>query len=362
MGGGALRRAAAVALPLAALALLALVPTFDVGTHGFFSGPLSSPGALQVLATCLVFGGIALTYDLLFGFTGLLSFGHALYAALGVYVTAIALTKWQWPLWQALLLTAVVGLVVPLVLGTVSLRVGGIAFAMVTLAFAQAGVVLVHKNPRQWTGGEEGLGLDFEAVPEAFVGVLNTKNLYWLALAYLVVVFAVVNWAVSSSPGRVWQAIRENEQRVQVLGLRPFPYKLMAFVLSSFLATAGGVVYLLLIGGATPEVTSANFTLALLVMVVIGGAGTPWGAVLGGVLYTYLDNRLVALADSSRVQELPEVLRVPLSEPLFILGVLFILIVFFLPGGIAGLTVRGPREAIRSLRARVRQPQAEGTA
>jgi branched-chain amino acid transport system permease protein len=136
----------------------------------------------------------------------------------------------------------------------------------------------------------------------------------------------------------------------------------MAFVLSSFLATAGGVVYLLLIGGATPEVTSANFTLALLVMVVIGGAGTPWGAVLGGVLYTYLDNRLVALADSSRVQELPEVLRVPLSEPLFILGVLFILIVFFLPGGIAGLTVRGPREAIRSLRARVRQPQAEGTA
>jgi branched-chain amino acid transport system permease protein len=136
----------------------------------------------------------------------------------------------------------------------------------------------------------------------------------------------------------------------------------MAFVASSFLATIGGVVYLVLIGGATPEVTTANFTLALLVMVVIGGAGTRWGAVLGGILYTYLDNRLVALADSSRVQDLPKVLRIPLSEPLFVLGVLFILIVFFLPGGIAGLAVRGPREAIRSLRARVRQPQAEAPA
>lgn len=352
-----MRRALGVAVPLAALALLAVVPLLSLGTHGFFSGPLDSPGTLQVLALCLLFGGVALTYDVLFGFTGLLSFGHALYFAIGVYVCAIALTKWQWPLWQALALTAVVGLVVPVVLGAISLRVGGIAFAMVTLAFAQAGAVLVQKNPRGWTGGEEGLGLDFEAVPAAFVGVLNTKNLYWLALGYLAVVFAIVTWAVASSPGRIWQAIRENELRVQVLGVRPFPFKLLSFVLASFLATAGGVVYLLLIGGATPEVTSPAFTLSLLVMVVIGGTGTRWGAILGGILYTYLDNRLVALADSSRVQELPTVLRTPLSEPLFVLGVLFILIVFFLPGGIAGLTVRGPRAAIRSLRGRVAQPE-----
>ncbi len=361
MGGGALSRALRIGVPIALLALAAALPSSSAGTHGLFSGPLNSPGTLQVLALCLVFGGVALSYDLLFGYTGLLSFGHALYFAVGVYVAAIALTQWEWPLWQALALTGVVGLILPLLLGTVSLRVGGIAFAMVTLAFAQAGAVLVQKNPRNWTGGEEGLGLAFDALPSVFVGVLNTKYLYWLALGYLVVAVLVAYWTTESSPGRVWQAIRENELRVQVLGLRPFPYKLMVFVLASLLATAGGVVYLLLIGGATPEVTTPSFTLALLVMVVIGGAGTRWGAVLGGILYTYLDNRLVAVAGSSEVQGLPTVLRVPLSEPLFVLGVLFILIVFFLPGGIAGLTVRGPRETLVALRRRVGQPETEAT-
>ena len=123
-------------------------------------------------------------------------------------------------------------------LGAVSLRVGGIAFAMVTLAFAQAGSMLAFKNPHHWTGGEEGLGADYTKLPEAFVGIFNTKNLYWLALGYLAVVFSIVRWAVDSSPGHVWQAIRENELRVEVLGLRPYAYKLLSFVLSSSLATA----------------------------------------------------------------------------------------------------------------------------
>jgi branched-chain amino acid transport system permease protein len=223
------------------------------------------------------------------------------------------------------------------VLGSVSLRVGGIAFAMVTLAFAQAGEVLVHKNPKQWTNGEEGLGLNFDPLPDFFVGVLNTKNLYWLALAYAAVVFVAVRFAVASSPGHVIQAIRENERRVEVIGLRPFGYKLIAFVLASFLATVGGVVYLLLNGGATPAVTTANFTLTLLVMVVIGGTGTRYGALLGGFLYTLADQRLGSLAGSSHVEKLPAVLEKPLSEPLFVLGTIFILLVFFVPGGLASL-------------------------
>jgi branched-chain amino acid transport system permease protein len=333
--------------------VLALVPQLDVDIPVVFNGPLSSPGTLQLLALCLVFAGVALTYDLLFGFTGLLSFGHALYFAVGVYVAAIALTRWEWELWQAVALTAGVGLALPLVIGTISLRVGGIAFAMVTLAFAQAATVLVQKNPDNLTGGDEGLGLAYEKLPAGFVGVLNTKNLYWLALAYLIFVFLVVRWAVSSSPGRVWQAIRENEQRVEVIGLRPFAFKLTAFVLSSFLATLGGLVYLLLIGGATPQVTSASFTLSLLVMVVIGGTGTRWGAILGALLYTFLDNRLLSLAGSERVQDLPSVLRTPLSEPLFVLGALFIVIVFFMPGGLAGIGGRGRRRGLRLLEQRV---------
>jgi branched-chain amino acid transport system permease protein len=338
-----LKRLGGVLVAVAVFGALALVPELSWDTHGVFSSELNSPGTLQILGLMLVFGGVALTYDLLFGFTGLLSFGHALYFAVGVYVTAIATTKWEWSLPQALAFTALVAIVLPLILGSVSLRVGGIAFAMVTLAFAEAGSILVDKNPRGWTGGEEGVPVAFEALPEAFVGVLNTKNLYWLALGYLVVVFVVVNWAVDSSPGRVWQAIRENEGRVEVLGLQPFRFKLMAFVLSAFLATAGGVVYVLLIGGATPQVTTPSFTLALLLMVVIGGTGTRWGAVLGGVVYTFLDNRLLDWADSQFIQDLPKALRIPLSEPLFVLGTLFVLLVYFLPGGIAGLTRFGRR-------------------
>jgi branched-chain amino acid transport system permease protein len=331
-------------LPAALLVVLALVPKLTVDIPYVFQDSIDTPGTLQLLALCLVFGGLAMTYDLLFGYTGLLSFGHALYFAVGVYVVAIAITKWHWGFYVALAFTALVALVLPLVLGAVSLRVGGIAFAMVTLAFAQAGSILVFKNPYHWTGGEEGLGADYTKLPSAFVGIFNTKNLYWLALAYVAVVFAVIQWAVHSSPGHIWQAIRENELRVQVLGLRPYAYKLMVFVLASFLATAGGVVYLLLLGGATPEVTGANFTLTLLVMVVIGGTGTRWGALLGGVLYTWANQRLGDASSSHAVSSLPSVLRTPLQQPLFVLGVLFILVVFFVPGGLARIgRVRRPR-------------------
>jgi branched-chain amino acid transport system permease protein len=331
-------------VPVLLLVGFAIVPKLSVDLPILFGGPLDSPGTLGLLALCLVFAGVALTYDLLFGFTGLLSFGHALYFAIGVYVTAIALTKWEWGLVQTLLVVVGVGILVPLVLGLISLRVSGIAFAMVTLAFAQAGTVLVQKNPNGLTGGEEGLGLNFEPIPDAFVGVLNTKNLYWLALGYAAVVFLIARWAINSSPGHVWQAIRENERRVEVIGLQPLWFKLLVFVLASFLATVGGVIWLIVLGtGASPQVTTASFTLTFLVMVVIGGAGTRYGALLGGFLYTLADQRLGALAGSSTIDDLPSVLSTPLSEPLFILGTLFILLVFFVPGGLASLGHRRRR-------------------
>ena len=150
-----------------------------------FQGTLNTPGTLQLLALMLVFAGLAFTYDLLFGFTGLLSFGHALYFAVGVYVAAIAMTQ------LALGLLAVdrssrrsSGSCCRSSLGAVSLRVGGIAFAMVTLAFAQAGSVLVVQEPDELTGGEDGFGVDYTKLPAEFVGIFNTKNLYWLALGY----------------------------------------------------------------------------------------------------------------------------------------------------------------------------------
>jgi len=346
--------------PLVVFGALALVPELGFSIPKVFDQPISSPGTLALLGACLLFGGLALTYDIQFGYTGLLSFGHALYIALGVYLSNIAITDWHWSFWPSILFTMAVAVVLATILGYVSLRVGGIAFAMVTLAFAQAGAVLALKDPHHWTHGEEGLGADYTRQPKALVGIVNTKNLYWLTLAFLAAVFFVVRWTVNSSPGRIWQAIRENERRVEILGLRPHAYKLQSFVLSSTLAAAGGIVYMLLYNGSTLAVTQPNFTLTLLLMVVIGGAGSRWGAVLGGILYTYLNNRLVAVGSSSTVEGLPHALRIPLEQPLFLLGVVFILLVVFMPGGVAGLAVRGRVSGLRRIEAAIR-PEAEGT-
>jgi len=340
--------------PLVVFGVLAVVPKLDFSIPKLFDQPISSPGTLAVLSACLIFGGLALTYDIQFGFTGLLSFGHALYIAVGVYLSNIAITEWHWTFWEGIAFTMGVAFLLSVVLGYVSLRVSGIAFAMVTLAFAQAGAVLALKDPHHWTHGEEGLGADYTKLPHEFVGIVNTKNLYWLTLAFLAVVFFAVRWAVESSPGRIWLAIRENEQRVEVLGLRPQWYKLQAFVLSSVLAAAGGIVYMLLYNGSTLSVTAPNFTLTLLLMVVIGGAGSRWGAVLGGILYTYLNDRLIAIGSSSTVEGLPHVVRTPVEQPLFLLGVVFILIVVFLPGGVVGLVHRGRPSGLRRIEAAVK--------
>ena len=328
---------------------LAILPMLAITIPGVFPGPTYTPGTLQLLAFSMLIAALALSYHLIFGVAGLLSFGHALYFVIGVYGLGIALRHFGLELLPAIVLTFAVGLIIAAAVGSLSLRVTGISFAMVTLAFAQAGEILVQKDPHGWTGGNDSLGYDYHHVPAIFVGVFNTKNLYWLALAYAVVVFSIIAWTVRSSPGHVLQAIRENERRVEVLGLRTRRYKLLAFVLGSFLATAGGVIYMLAFNGASPGITTPDFTLMLLVMVVLGGTGTLWGPILGGALYWYADQRLVVLGGSHAVQSLPSVLRTPLSQPLFVLGVLFILVVVFLPGGIVGLGAQG-RAGRRGLR------------
>lgn len=317
--------------------LLVAVPWLDLPTAGLLPDRLNAPGSLQLLGLCLVFGALAMTYDLLFGFTGLLSFGHALFFAAGAYTFAIAATVFHLSGPAALALTLGVALLLPLVIGAISLRTTGIAFAMVTLAFAQAGAVIVGQDPGHATGGELGLGLAYDHLPQFLVGVANTRYLYWICLALVVVVAGIIWWISGSVTGRVWQAIRDNERRVQVLGLRPYVFKLVAFVAASFLAALCGIAWLLLVGGANPGITTAEFTLSLLVMVVLGGAGTRWGALAGGVLYTFLDQRLAALAGSPAIESLPTALRVPLSQPLFVLGIVFMLVILFRPGGIASL-------------------------
>jgi branched-chain amino acid transport system permease protein len=306
-------------VPLGIVALLAMLP------YGSF---LNSPGTLSLLALCLIFAGLASGYDLLFGRTGLLSFGHALYFAVGVYLTAI-LVAHGFSLLVAALLATVAGTVVAAALGSIALRVEGIAFSMVTLAFAQVGAILVARNPFGLTGGEEGLAIS-NGLPAFLTGIHNTVNLYWLALGFLIVVMLVL-WQIERSPtGRVLAGVRDDARRVGVLGLNPYRFKLTAFTVSGGLAALGGVVYLLVAGGASPEVAGADFTLELLVMVVLGGPATRYGPAIGGALFVLLDYQLTRYAG-----DLPG----PLSQPLFILGTLFILAVYFFPGGLAHFSV-----------------------
>jgi branched-chain amino acid transport system permease protein len=326
--------------PALLLVVLFTAPYSALPLPGLLDGPIGSPGNLQLLALCLVFGALATGYDLLLGRTGLLSFGHALYFAAGTYVTNTVMLEAGLPFAASALLGLLAGVALSALLGAVGLRASGIGFSMVTLAFAQAGSILVQRDPGGVTGGEEGRAAPADRLPASLVGIEHTANLYWIALAYLVLVLAVVQWTVRSPIGRVWEGIKENERRVEVLGLRPYGFKLAAFVLAGTLAALGGIVYLLLTGGATPQTTTSDFTLSLLVMVVLGGSGTRWGPLVGGVLYTWADHRLGDLAGSGAVAGLPSVLRVPLSQPLFLLGALFVAVIYLLPGGVARLPAR----------------------
>jgi branched-chain amino acid transport system permease protein len=326
-------------VPYLLLVLALVVPFSTVSIPVLFEGPLNSPGTLQLLAVCLVFGGLALGYDLLFGRAGLLSFGHALYIAAGAYGVDVLVTHAGWPLAGAVAVTVPAVAVLAALLGSIALRVAGIAFAMVTLAFAQVAWILINRDPGGLTGGEEGLPLAAAGLPSALVGVANTVNLYWLALAVLVVVAAVVHSIDRAPLGRVLTGLRDDERRIAVAGLSPYRVKLLAFVVSGTLAGLGGATYTLVVGGASPHLASADLTLSLIVMAVLGGAGTRWGALAGGILYAYLDQRLARVGG-----QLPG----PLGQPLFVLGTLFVLAVYFAPGGLAGLSrwIRPLRRAV----------------
>ena len=322
------------------VAVLAYLPYVPTELPGLLPGRINGPGSMQLLATCLVMAGIALSYDVIFGRTGLLSFGHALFVAAGSYLLSISLSTWSMPLWVSILVALVLTTGLAVVVGAIALRVGGIAFAMVTLAFAQAASIIVLRNPGGVTGGEEGKSLNRQAVPDLLVGVAHAPYRYWLALGFVVVAAIVVTLLVRSRAGHAMAAVRENEGRAAVLGLPVYRVKLLAIVVGAFLGGLGGIVHALVLGGSNPHLTTTEFTLGLLVMVVLGGAGRTWGALLGGFLYHSADARLVEVSGSSLLDSLPDVVRQVLSQPLFILGIFFVVVVYFAPSGIAGLGAR----------------------
>jgi branched-chain amino acid transport system permease protein len=315
------------------LLVLAIAPLFT-------NNPLGKPGLQQTMAVAFVWGALALTYDLLFGFTGLLSFGHALYFATGVYVSCILINHDVVSWWLAALIAIAVSSILAFLVGAASLRTTGITFAMVTLAFGEAGHVIVNRNFFNLTGGENGIALNADNVPQIWIGVFNTKFIYWLALAALIFTYAVIWWVTESSAGKVFSALRDNEQRVQVLGLNTQHFKLLAFVISAALAAMLGFVMLIAAGSAAPRFAESGVTIALLLMVVIGGAVTRWGAVLGGIFYSFASTRMQDLTQQESFKSIPKWIGGPIAEPALLLGLIFILIVMFSPGGLSGAYYR----------------------
>lgn len=242
------------------------------------------------LMKLLCFALFACAFNLLIGFTGLLSFGHAAFFGSAGYVAGYALRTLGLPVELSLLLGVVAAALIGLVMGGLAIRRQGIYFTMITLALAQMVYFVALRSP--FTGGEDGL----QGVPRGkLLGVLDLANdtvLYYLVLAIAVAGFALIVRIVHSPFGQVLKAIKENQPRAISLGYDVDKYKLMAFVLSAALAGLAGATKTLVLGFET--LTDVHWAMSGLVvlMTLVGGMGTLAGPILGAIIIVSLENKL----------------------------------------------------------------------
>lgn len=317
------------------IALLACFPFVYRSVGSLLPGPINSVGSLTMLSMMLVIAALALTLYLLIGVAGMLSFGHALYFALGAYGSVMLANVTNLPFLVTAIVSVAGATLVAIIINGLALRAGVIGFSMITLAFAELMSLSVDRG-YLGSGGDTGVILQVESTPPVFRGISNVPNLYWMALGLLCAVYGLVWLAEHRSRfGRVWISIRENELRAESLGFDVYKYKLSAAVFASCLASVCGVAYALVTGGAQPDITQVLYSLGLVLMVILGGRGVIWGALLGGLLYMYLTLRLPGMLGASANVHVPDFIAIPMTQPAFLLGLCFILIVLFLPGGIA---------------------------
>lgn len=289
----------------------------------------------------------AMSYDLLIGFTGILSFGHAAFYGGGAYTIAI-FYKHIVPVWMengfhvsigtldltqvtlfiiAILLVVFVVVLLGLLFTLVSVRVKGVYFAMITLAIANA-IYMISKATDfvKWTGADEGLhGVPF---PDWINPNTHRLLFYFITLGFLVVMYLVMKRIVNSPTGKVLVAIRENESRVCMIGYNPAVFRSMAFIISGLVAGLAGALNAIFNLGATPTMTSASPTINALIITILGGMGTLVGPILGAGIWQFISQFFFDWFGP----------RWPL-----VFGILFILIVMFLPYGIVG-TYRARKE------------------
>jgi branched-chain amino acid transport system permease protein len=290
------------------LALLALTAPFW----------LASPYWLHVLIMAGIFAVLALSLNLLLGYTGQLSLGHAAFFGIGAYAAALATLKLERSAWEGLALAAVLAGAAGWAIGRLALKLRGAYFVLVTISFA--GVIsLVSVNWMELTNGP--LGLPGIPAPELGPWSFRSKRAYYyLVLAAVALSYLVCRRLVDSRIGRALLALRENEALAESVGIDVTRYLVLAAAVSAAMAGLAGGLYAYYTRFVSPEVFLFTYTVTMVIMVVAGGKGTLAGPVVGALLFTAL----------------PEALRAATSWQWQMLayGVILILLVFFLPRGI----------------------------
>ena len=247
------------------------------------------------LMKVLCFALFALAFNLLLGYAGLLSFGHAMFFGFAAYVSAYTVKAWGWPTELGILAGTGTAMLMGTVAGTIAIRRQGIYFAMVTLALAQMVYFFCLQAP--FTGGEDGI----QAVPRrpvlGLIDISNDMNFYYVVLAIFAVGFLIVHRAIHSPFGQVLKAVRENEQRAVSLGYRVDHYKLLAFVLSATLAGLAGSTKAIVFQLASLTDVAWQMSGEVVLMTLVGGMGTVFGPIVGAAVIITMQNYLAGIGE-----------------------------------------------------------------
>jgi branched-chain amino acid transport system permease protein len=288
--------------------------------------PFMSPYYLLLAFDALLFGAIAMSLDLLMGYTGLVSFGHAAFYGLGAYATAVLLERGVFSVWLCLGFAALVVGLYAMVVSYFATARRGIYFALLTLIFAE--VVYTFFRYTQTFGGSDGI----QGLPDAHLwpglAVDTPIKKYYLVFFYLLAAYLICRMVVSSHFGRVLVAIRENEDRARFLGYNVQRYKMGACMISALLTGLGGALYPIRSAFATPDLMVWTESGEFIISVMIGGIGTLVGPVIGGAFFTVLRDKVSSYVDWY----------------FMVIGAVLIVIVLFMPQGLLGLRrLRRPR-------------------
>ena len=267
----------------------------------------------------LLFGAIAMSLDLLMGYTGLVSFGHAAFYGLGAYATAVLLERGVLSLWACLGFAVVVVGLYALIVSYFATGRRGIYFALLTLIFAE--VVYTFFRYTQTFGGSDGI----QGLPEAMllpgVPIDTPLKKYYLILGYLAFAYVVCRTVVSSHFGRVLVAIRENEDRARFLGYNVQRYKMAVCLVSALLTGLAGAIYPIRAAYATPDLMLWTESGEFIISVMIGGLGTLVGPIIGGAFFTILRDTVSSYVDWYFI----------------VIGAVLVVIVLFMPRGLLDL-------------------------